>query len=214
MRKKLAPLPRFLYTARLAKYRLFRFAEHPTLPDCQLIAFPFADDYTFGLLHSRPHELWALRQGSRQEDRPRYTNTTCFDTFPFPGPTDAHRAAVAGAAARLDELRRGWLDPPEWTRRETLTFPGSVDGPWAHLVTDPDGRGVGTVRYERTVPRDPAAAAKLAGRTLTNFYNDRPAWLADAHSTLDAAVLEAYGLPRDIGDRDLLRALLDRNLAA
>ena len=28
----------------------------------------------------------------------------------------------------LDMLRNSWLNPPEWTRREVLEFPGSVDG--------------------------------------------------------------------------------------
>jgi hypothetical protein len=28
--------------------------------------------------------VWALRMGTRLETRPRYTPTTCFETFPFP----------------------------------------------------------------------------------------------------------------------------------
>lgn len=43
------------------------------------------------------------------------------------------------------------------------------------------------------MPIDAAHAAKLAKRTLTNLYNERPAWLTHAHSTLDAAVCQAYG---------------------
>jgi len=34
---------------------------------------------------------------------------------------------------------------------------------------------------------------ELARRTLTNLYNQRPAWLAQAHATLDAAVATADG---------------------
>jgi hypothetical protein len=33
----------------------------------------------------------------------------------------------------------------------------------------------------------------LKTRTLTNLYNQRPAWLAHAHATLDTAVAGAYG---------------------
>ena len=36
--------------------------------------------------------------------------------------------------------------------------------------------------------------AELKKRTLTNLYNQRPAWLADAHPALDAAMAAAYGL--------------------
>jgi hypothetical protein len=33
----------------------------------------------------------------------------------------------------------------------------------------------------------------LKKRTLTNLYNQRPAWLDHAHRRLDEAVAEAYG---------------------
>ncbi len=36
-------------------------------------------------------------------------------------------------------------------------------------------------------------AKALQKRTLTQLYNARPAWLAQAHAQLDAAVAAAYG---------------------
>jgi hypothetical protein len=101
----------------------------------------------------------------------RYTPTTCFETFPFPHPTDTQRDAIAEAARDLDRLRNGWLNPP-----------GLSD-------------------------------ADLAKRTLTNLYNARPTWLAQAHERLDAAVLAAYGWPSDLPDEELLARLLALNLA-
>jgi hypothetical protein len=71
---------------------------------CHAPVIARADDTTFGILHSRFHELWALRMGTSLEDRPRYTPTTCFETFPFPAgltPADtAHQRteAVEGGA--------------------------------------------------------------------------------------------------------------------
>ena len=62
--QKLAPLQRFIATPRLAKHRLFVWLEDPTLPDSQIIAIAREDDYTFGVLHSRAHELWSLRMGT------------------------------------------------------------------------------------------------------------------------------------------------------
>ena len=41
----------------------------------------------------------------------RYTATTCFETFPFPRPTDEQREAIAEAARELNRLREGWLNP-------------------------------------------------------------------------------------------------------
>jgi hypothetical protein len=73
-------------------------------------------------------------------------------------------------------------------------------------------RGVGTVRYPRLVPRDDAAARELSKRTLTNLYNQRPAWLEHAHRRLDEAVAAAYGLPADLPDEEILARLLALNL--
>ncbi len=42
------------------------------------------DDYLLGILTSKVHRLWVKAQSSTLEDRTRYTNTTCFETFPFP----------------------------------------------------------------------------------------------------------------------------------
>ncbi len=46
---------------------------------------------------------------------------------------------------------------------------------------------------DRILPRDAAAAKELKKRTLTNLYNARPQWLANAHAALDAAVADADG---------------------
>ena len=59
----------------------------------------------------------------------------------------------------------------------------------------------------------------MAKRTLTNLYNERPAWLTQVHATLDAAVAAAYGwtdytpaMPDDEALGRLLRENLQRAL--
>ena len=84
LRQAIALLPRFIATARVAKYRSFVWLKTGVVVDGQLVVTARADDTTFGILHSRFHELWSLRMGTSLEDRPRYTPTTCFETFPFP----------------------------------------------------------------------------------------------------------------------------------
>ncbi len=52
---------------------------------------------------------------------------------------------------------------------------------------------------------------ELKRRTLTNLYNARPSWLAEAHRKLDAAVFAAYGWPLTLTDAEVLERLLALN---
>ncbi|MGN6360345.1 MAG: type IIL restriction-modification enzyme MmeI, partial [Thermomicrobiales bacterium] len=168
---------RQIATPRVAKHRVFVWLSPDTVVTDAVVTFARDDDYFFGVLHSRAHELWSLRLGTwlGVGNDPRYTPTTTFETFPFPWPPgqepagDPCVAAIAAAARRLVELRDGWLNPAG------------------------------------------ATAAELKQRTLTNLYNARPAWLANAHAALDRAVLAAYGWPPDLSDDDLLARLLALN---
>jgi type II restriction/modification system DNA methylase subunit YeeA len=56
-----------------------------------------------------------------------------------------------------------------------------------------------------------ASADELKKRTLTNLYNARPSWLAEAHRKLDAAVFAAYGWPATLTDAEVLERLLALN---
>ena len=115
MRQAIAGLElhRFICTPCVSKHRVFVWIHGVTLPDHAVIAIARDDDYTFGVLQSRVHELWALSMGTQLESRPRYTPTTTFETFPFPNPTAEQRATIEQAAKRLNELRENWLNPPE-----------------------------------------------------------------------------------------------------
>ena len=107
MREALKGFDRYIATPTVSNHRLFVWLPIDILSDHNLIAFACDDDYTFGLLHSRFHELWALAMGTQLETRPRYTPTTCFETFPFPRPTEEQREASGAAAAELNSLREG-----------------------------------------------------------------------------------------------------------
>ena len=112
-------------------------------------------------------------------------------------------------------MRERWLNPPEWTVERLLEFPGSVNGPWSRYIvpsTINPQLSTALVRYPRLEPRDADCAARLKKRTLTNLYNERPAWLDLAHKKLDAAVAAAYGWPVDLTEEQLLERLLALNL--
>jgi type II restriction/modification system DNA methylase subunit YeeA len=119
MRVALEDLQRFIATCAHAKHRFFVWMPANVCPDHANTVIARDDDITFGILHSRFHELWSLRLGSSLEDRPRYTPTTCFETFPFPeglSPKEkSENSAIANAAHHLNQLRENWLNPPEWT---------------------------------------------------------------------------------------------------
>ena len=199
----LAGLSRYIVTARVAKHRLFVWLDARVCADSATIAIARDDDTTFGILHSRFHELWSLRLCTwlGKGNDPRYTPSTTFETFPFPAgltpdipaadyADDPRAVAVALEAQRLVELRDRWLNPPEWVEWVDEPVPGYP---------------------KRPVPRDEEAAKALKKRTLTNLYNARPQWLADAHEALDAAVAAAYGWSADISDDEVLRQLLALN---
>ncbi|WP_283743025.1 DNA methyltransferase [Sideroxydans sp. CL21] len=208
MRHALASLKRFIATPAVSKHRLFVFLDASVLPDQATLAIARDDDTTFGILHSRFHELWALRtctwMGAGND--PRYTPTTTFETFPFPEgltpnlpPADYTNTAateIATNSQKLNELRDNWLNPSEWVE-------------WMRTLEE----------EKAEYPLRPFAKigheAELNKRTLTNLYNARPAWLDNAHKTLDQAVAKAYGwndYTPEMTNDEILRRLLAMNL--
>jgi type II restriction/modification system DNA methylase subunit YeeA len=215
MREALAPLVRCIAVVRHSKHLIFSWLDTVILPDDGIYAFADESDFLFGILASRVNAIWAFAQGTQVREKEsgfRYTPKTCFETFPLPDCNERQKIDIAAAAKELNELRGNWLNPPEWTTTRVLEFPGSIDGPWSRFVVDPDARSIGTVRYPRMEPRDTDCAKKLAKRTLTNLYNERPAWLAHAHAKLDAAVAAAYVFVVDLTNEQILEKLLTLNI--
>jgi type II restriction/modification system DNA methylase subunit YeeA len=207
LRAKAARVTRVIGTPRVAKHRFFVWIAPQVLPDSRVNVIVRDDDAMFGLLHARFHVAWSLALGSRHgggvgRRSSNYNSETCFGTFPFPeGLTpnrpeaeyadDPRAIAIAEAARRLNELREAWLNPSDLVKLVPEVVPGYPD---------------------RIVPVGPKAAVILKKRTLTNLYNERPAWLDNAHRDLDAAVAAAYRRPADISEEDALARLLALNL--
>jgi hypothetical protein len=175
LRRALLGATRCIVTPEVAKHRVFVWMSADVVPDhtCHVIARE--DDYFFGVLQSALHDSWSLQAGSTLEDRPRYTATATFETFPFPWPPGKEPEGsplvdtISNAARKLVEKRDAWLNPPG------------------------------------------ASGEELQARTLTNLYNARPAWLADAHRKLDEAVFAAYGWSATLTDAEILERLLVLN---
>ncbi len=110
MRAALAYLPRFMATSEVSKHRFFIWLDSHILPDKRLIVVSRSDDTTFGILHSRFHELWSLKLGATLEDRPCYRPTTSFETFPFPpglSPADTAPESGTDSATIATEILPG-----------------------------------------------------------------------------------------------------------
>ena len=240
LRRASEQLERLIATPRVAKHRYFVWLPLAVLPDTRLYAITRDDDFGFGVLSSRLHEVWSLANASMHGvgNDPTYNAKSCFETFAFPRAQPEHAETIARAAKHLNDLRERWLNPPEWTRREPevvpLGFQLSDDGQWYFpapasvsgfepkseaardaLRSPQAGPLFRALRAypDRILPRD-GFEKSLAARTLTKLYNERPAWLAQAHEALDVAVAAAYGWPDytpQMPDEEILRRLLALN---
>ena len=188
LRAAIASLPRWIATPLSSKHRFYVWIDGPSIPDISAVAIVRDDDYTFGVLHSRIHEVWALAQSSwlGVGNDPRYTHGSTFNTFPFPWPLNsaasdltrdqhAHRERISAAAVSLDVARSQYLTPHN------------------------------------------APAELVQEQTMTDLYNDtkdnpRPDWLIRRHQEIDEAVAAAYGWPADLSDDEILSRLLALNL--
>lgn len=200
MLTKLRVLPRYIAVARVSKHHIVSWMPSSVIPDNAVVVIARDDETTMGILQSRIHELWALGMGSELEDRPRYTHTTSFETFPFPidlGPevpadnyaANVHSIAIAKACKDLLDARNNWLNPPAWVN----IIPEVVAG------------------YPDRVVAKPGKEAELKKRTLTELYNANEPWIRNLHDELDKTVATAYGWPWPLSDDEILKRLFELN---
>ena len=137
-------MTRYIATPRVSKHRLFIWVSKEVIADSATVAIARDDDYFFGVLHSKLHEIWALKQGTSLEDRPRYTPTSTFETFPFPWAPgqepkeDPRVQAIAQAAKELVEQRDRWLNAEGLSdaekKKRTLTNLYNARPTWLDLA--------------------------------------------------------------------------------
>jgi hypothetical protein len=107
MRQALSGLDRFIATSAVAKRFIFAWCDPVWCPSNRTIVFALSGDYEMGILSSRVHVEWAYRYGGTFEDRPHYTHTSAFETFPWPDPiTDARREEISELARRIVARRQ------------------------------------------------------------------------------------------------------------
>jgi hypothetical protein len=190
LRPALRGLTRYIATVETTKHRIFQFLDASILPDNMLIAIALDDAYTLGVLSSQLHIDWALATGGTLEDRPRYNKSRCFETFPFPdedtGLTPTLRERIARLAEQIDAHRKRVLAPEAGNTGLTLT-------------------GLYNVLQAQREGRAPSAKEKVINT------QGQVSVLRELHDELDAAVLQAYGLPFDADHNTVLHRLVQLN---
>ena len=126
--RAVSSVPRYIACSRVTKRPIFAFVSSAIHPDNSLMVFPFADDYSFGLLQSESHWRWFTSNCSKLTERFRYTADTVFDTFPWPqSPTPAKIDAVAESSRQVRRERADALTKIEGGLRAVyrlLELPG------------------------------------------------------------------------------------------
>jgi hypothetical protein len=147
MRRALEGAARYIVTPGVSKHRVFVWQDQRVLCNNLICVIARDDDYFLGVLQSRTHELWSRRLGTQlreAESGQRYTNTTTFETFPFPWPPgrepadDPRVQAIGAAAADLVAKRDAWLNPTGASdaerKQRTLTNLYNVRPAWLDLA--------------------------------------------------------------------------------
>jgi len=158
-------LPRVILTPETAKHRVFAFFDLPFCPDHKLYAVCVSDAMALGVLSCTVHHVWALAAGGTLEDRPTWTNTTCFMSFPFPTTTADQQSRIRDLAEELDAHRNR-----QQAQHADLALTGMYN------VLEKLKSGEALTAKERKIHADGLVSV-----------------LKTLHDQIDLAVLDAYG---------------------
>ncbi len=185
-------LPRMILTPETSKHRVFSFVDRPFCPDHKLYAICLDDALALGVLSTVVHKTWALSAGGTLEDRPTWTNTTCFATFPFPdwntidkfdGPLaysiigkDGREAPVRVVGEYPSDTIRNLAEQLDAHRKRQQAAHPDLTLTGMYNVLEKLRSGDALTAKERTIHEQALVSV-----------------LRQLHDELDAAVLEAYG---------------------
>ncbi len=115
MRKALQGLGYYFALPKIAKWIMFTPVDISILP-CEANMVIASDDfYILGILTSKVHRLWVKAQGSTLKGDTRYTNTTCFETFPFPQtPSSNLITTIRTTVQELHDYRSTQMESKQW----------------------------------------------------------------------------------------------------
>jgi hypothetical protein len=190
LRSALRGLRRYISTVETSRHRFFVFLDANILPDNKLVNIALEDGFYLGTLSSTIHVTWALAAGGHLGvgNDPVYVKTRCFDPFPFPDCSEAHKSEIRALGEELDAHRK----------RQQELYPGI------------------TMTGMYNVLEKLRASEELEDREQQTYENGLVGVLKDIHDRLDRAVCDAYGWPQTIlsaeGEDQILQRVLALNL--
>lgn len=178
-------LHHYIATVETSRHRWFTSVPADHLPEQTIIAICIADASALGVLSSRAHVVWANAAGGRLGvgNDLRYTIARCFDPFPFPDATDAHRARIRTVAESLDAFRKA-----RQAEHPTLTMTGMYN-----------------------VLAKLRAGETLTDKEKVIHTQGLVSVLMQIHDELDVAVFDAYGWPSTLTDEEILERVVKLN---
>ena len=182
-RTSVRELSRYLVTVETSKHRIFFFLSRQVLPDNRLVTVSSDDSFHWGILSSSAHQTWALAAGGTLEDRPVYTKSRCFDTFPFPTPPTEISARI-----------RALSDSTILHRDRQLAIHPSLTITGMYNVLEKLRSDVFLNTKDKIIHEQGLVSV-----------------LKQLHDELDAAVFDAYGWPHDLTDEQILERLVALN---
>ena len=143
------------------------------------------DGWQLATLSSRQHITWAIATGAWLGigNDANYNHAQCFDTFPFPDPTETQKMRLRSLGEQLDAHRKA-----QQKAHPKLTL---------------------TAMYN--VLEKLRAGDRIEGKDREIYTQGLVGILRDLHDQIDAAVAEAYGWRADLSDDEILHRLVDLN---
>lgn len=183
----------YIGTPATSKHRYFTFVSSECLPDGSIITICLASTYAIAIVSSFIHLEWAQANGGRMGvgNDLIYNPTTCFETFPFPLPTDTQREKLAALGEELDSLRKRVL-----AEHEQLTMTKLYN------VLEAVREGQALSKKEQQIYDD-----GLVG-TLKSIHDDIDLWTARAYGWIDDDATTF-----DLDEQEILQRLVDLNAA-
>jgi hypothetical protein len=182
MRSAIRGLNRFIATPEVSKHAFFAWLPATILPDKQLIVFAREDDFSFGVLVSKVHAVWAFAQGTQVREKEsgfRYTPTTCFETFPFPFRDDLQSPAPPPAKQAPKFSRAAPNSDQAWANAAKLYYIHEESPPYVVA----GGAGKSPEKHRTAI----ASAAKELNELRERWLNP-PEWTVETLLEFPGAV--------------------------